>query len=754
MSISHAIQRVMSMITTFRGRKMDSRNINISQIVIDCFKGAVGIEYNKIAQKLECSQQTLLNWRTGSSKPNKGSKKIICERLPELLKNEEQRQACMFQIRESFSELDGRVKNALDACNSVSQMLEYLYISLEKEKERDKIGDLFNTEEGVKILKEIIQQKFKINKEKTPIFQIQKVELSKDGVKGWKLELNNSFILQFKQSNKTYAYNVLVNYSLNKKDYLTMGEYTEAKETMKSYGVKMILFFGNAEIPDNVVDFWMDYNIYMERISIQEIKKKKEGKDYIYNTQNTNFELEVLANQYADLVIERLKEYFYVVYKNILFSVPRILSTKQKDSRVFWDAKYATRHHINFEESRITFLINQGIISGNKVALAIGYLSFPCILRLSNRFEKIYLLDNSNTAIKVYEDYIIEYEPELKKKIEFVTFTSALSETITEKYQLYCSVDFILIGTGGGSFIRKIQRYYQMCNMWLQDKGVLYISFLNKEFLYEYVDRITAEENLEFVPDIERENAMVLVGNNTERYELYCKTCDSNELKDMAEKYFTVENMYSYPLACVMEGAHKSKLQNILKELDKEYSKLGIVVKNFSNSRGYYIDGVLKKHLEQYVKTVPLKMNDIQKVTLNDIDYGAIYLKTLLLAEKTPSRIDMRREDATMKIYVIVLSKNKRLPETTNQEICLGNQKLRLLEISEINKLGLEYKDISPFLEAQDNVELNFSYDRELKHNPNRYFYVGAGSNNQGYRIQGKKLIELLENYRYSASDI
>lgn len=106
------------------------------------------------------------------------------------------------------------------------------------------------------------------------------------------------------------------------------------------------------------------------------------------------------------------------------------------------------------------------------------------------------------------------------------------------------------------------------------------------------------------------------------------------------------------------------------------------------------------------------------------------------------------------KIYVIVLPTNKMLPETTNQEICIGAKKLRLLEISEINKLGIEYKNICPFLKSSAGINLNCSYDVELKQKENKYFYIGAGSNNQGYKIQGKKLLKLLEEYGYSGIEV
>lgn len=517
----------------------------------------------------------------------------------------------------------------------------------------------------------------------------------------------------------------------------------------------MLLLFGNSTIPDKEINFWIDLNIYTEKVDLREINEKGESRDYIYSTSNTDFEMEMLANKYADIVIERLRKYFSVAFKNILFDTQRPLTGKQKESYIFWDAKFATRHHINFQENRIKSLIEENLIRVNGTALAIGYLSFPCMLRLSNKYEQIYLLDNSNTIIRMYEQYLRENALELIKKVTFITFTSALFDFITEKLHLYHSLDFILLGTGSGSFIKKLRTYYKICNSWLKNEGVLYISFLNSKFLYEYVDKATAEENFEFIPELGGRTAIALTSNNTEKYNLFCETCDSNGLKDMAEKYFKVKKMYSYPLASVLEGPQKSRLQNVLKELDKEYSKNGFTIKTFSNCRGYYIDGVLKKNVGEYIdvkfpnqfKAKKIKFNDKQK-------YEECYLKTLLLAKKELPIIDSVKKNVKLEIYVVILSTKKMLPETTNKEICIGAKKMRLLDISEINTLGLEYKNLSPFLISKGDIVLNSNYDMELKHQKNKYFYIGDGSNDGGYEIQAKELLPLLDLYGYSEMSI
>ena len=62
------------------------------------------------------------------------------------------------------------------------------------------------------------------------------------------------------------------------------------------------------------------------------------------------------------------------------------------------------------------------------------------------------------------------------------------------------------------------------------------MSFLNSEFLYEYVDPATAEQNFEFIPVINEKRGTAFIGNNTEKYELYCEAYHCNDIRDSAEK--------------------------------------------------------------------------------------------------------------------------------------------------------------------------------------------------------------------------
>lgn len=727
---------------------MDTCQINVSEIWINILKNKFSLSYAKIAKKLGCAVQTLTDWRTGLRTPREASIDDICKLIPDILKKETDKQDFISYLKEEFSEHGSKVKVSMEQCDSIEQLLKYLYHSLQKDMGEDKLFELLNSSESNTLLRDIVIRKFKENERRTPFFQVEEVgeevkkELENKNI-NWKLDLEHCFILKFKESEKKYNYKVLINFNFNEREYKQTGHLVEARDAVKSYGVKTILLFSNAPITKEEMCFFIDSNIYVEQIDLSEIEKKELSKDYVYSTENEDIRMESLANKYSDIILGRLGKYYSVFYKNILFNSEKILTGKQKESYIFWEAKFAVRHHINFEENIINDFLNEGQIKRGGNALAIGYLSFPCVLRLVKYFEKIYLMDNSNISIKMYEQYISSIDANLLKRIEFITFTSAVSDAVTEKYRMYNAFDFILIGTGSGSFIKKIQVYYLLCNLWLKKGGTLYISFLNKDFLYEYINKASAEHNFEFVPWENEKRATAMFLNNSEKFELYCETYSCNEIKDVAEKYFKLARMYSYPLVSVLEGAYESKLQNILKEIDKTYSKEGFSSKTFSNSRGYYIDAVLQKCNEQKVMIDKPEGNGIEEIQWDERKHKHSYLKVLLL------------EDMSQSKYVILLPAQKKLQETSTGEVYLGGKRFQMLDIAEINALGIEHKNISPFLkECDEQIKLKKYYADELDNEEKSFYYVGSGEFDKNLKIEKKVLLKLLKEFGYKKIQI
>lgn len=731
---------------------------NISQIVMDILKNEYSISYAYFSKVIQCSEATTLSWRNGSRYPQSTNVTRICKKVPELLKKEKKENLFLDQLKKRFNSIGGIAQNTIQNCESLEKLLGYLYNDFESDLKKDKLYDLIHNPDSNSHLHKIFLEKLKTNIKRTPIFQIEELGVQTKAAflqkeNKWNLNLDHCIILKFKTKEKEHTYKVLIDFNYNREEYENTGDAKEARDATKFYGVDMILLFSNTTIPKDDLYYYMNCTIYIEELQLKELGMKECSKDYIYAIEDK--EKEILANQYSDLVLSRLNKYYSTIFKNILFTQKRNSTRKQQEKFIFWDAKFVMYHHINFQTARISELLQreENKYSGN--ALAIGFQSFPSILQLAKHFEHIYLLDNSSSSINFYESCLRTCNPQLVDKIHFLTFTSVLFEYMSNRFHLYHSIDFILLGTGEGSFIKKLPFYYLICNSWLKQGGNMYISFFNREFPYDFVDRMTLEENSEFIPLGNEKQATAIITNSTERYNLFCETYDCNEVKDLAEKYFKVEKLFSYPLGSILLSVHRNQLQNILKEYDKEYSKRGFFTKTFSNSRGYYIDAVLKKNTGKKVTVKQLSKEYTPKVLFNENSKNR-YLKTLLLTDVATSSKEILDPDKIVELYAVILPTGKRLPETDQKEVCLLPRRFRFLTIAEINFLGLEYKNICPFLCSNDeHIKLTFYYDSEIKTKKEKSYYVGDGiTHENGYKIESEILVKLLEEHGYHGTII
>lgn len=324
---------------------------------------------------------------------------------------------------------------------------------------------------------------------------------------------------------------------------------------------------------------------------------------------------------------------------------------------------------------------------------------------------------------------------------------------ISSKYNLYNSLDFVLIGTGSASFLPQIQSYLLICNAWMKDNAAIYISYFNSNFLYKYMDRITMEQNFDFIPIDNRKRALASTANGIEMSDIYCEVHDCNEINNLVERYFYNYKMYSYPLASVLEGTHKSQLQKILRELDKKYSRPGFNADDFNNCMGYYVDGLFKKCKGKIIRSNEPKSFKLEKILFtHESVCRDKKLKTILLSESNSDCISVEGKFIPSEIYVVLLPSIKKLPETDSKEIILGNKTFRLLSIYEINALGLEYRNISPFLTIEKgSIKLNLNYDVLIEEKNTDVYFVGNGSDDYCYSIKKDELLNLLEEYSYCA---
>ena len=182
-----------------------------------------------------------------------------------------------------------------------------------------------------------------------------------------------------------------------------------------------------------------------------------------------------------------------------------------------------------------------------------------------------------------------------------------------------------------------------------------------------------------------------------------------------------------------------------MKEYDKAYSGTGFCEKNFSNSKGYYLDILLQKYVGK--KIINEKLEESQKIKdidLHNLEENICMCKTLLIKE-----IVNEQNELVQNGLIIVMPSERKLPETENKEIILGNKKFQLLSIREINEIGLEYKNISPFNVSNLQCNVKRFYDHTLEGMKGKEMVVCNGSFDRGYKIKCNDLIKKLQQYQY-----
>lgn len=731
---------------------------NVTKEIFDVLKEDFSIKYSKIYEKVGVSEQTGINYRKGQTRPLEKSREIIYKGITEMLSSEQQ-ESFAEKLKNRFNNAGNLVKEHLRQKKNLNDILEYLYVDFEKDINEDSKFKLLNCSDNEELLRQIIFEKLQISEKTSLNFQVRKLE---DSDEIWNkrefaciMNPGHCLLLKVLKRGKSDTYNILVNFNYNSEEYKKVNTVLRLEDVKKSSTVNMILIFSNIHIPDEDLERCMEREIYIENIRNADVNRKR-GKDYIF-TKTDDKNLELAANQYSDMIIGKIKKYFSAVFKNILFENEKYSGNKQNPF-VYWEPKYATRHHINFQTKRLEEYMNAERNQASDMAVvAIGFWSFPSVLRLEKYFRHIYLLDNSNKCITCYSEYLKKNHPQIAQKTSFITFTSTIFKYITDKYNLYHSVDFVIMGTGAGSFVKDIQTYYKMINQWMKTGGKFYVSFLNKEFPYEYIDNNSLEENIGYIPGADQTSVLAAPLNSSEKYGIYCSLCSCNELKDVAKKYFRILRLYSYPLLPLLQNEHKKRLQNILKEYDKAYSNSGFTERTYSDGRGYYVDAMLEKVNGERIEirqAADVYENIKYKTVNGEVGSEEKYWKTLLVTE-VRTMGGKGKGSYFSDITVVILPNYKRLPETDSGQIVLGNKKFRLLDIYEINLLGIEYKNISPFIFSKDHaLQIKYCYDLQLEEASHEKICVGTGRYKEMCQLKKGELLEILKRNGYERVSI
>lgn len=196
-----------------------------------------------------------------------------------------------------------------------------------------------------------------------------------------------------------------------------------------------------------------------------------------------------------------------------------------------WEPRFVTKREIDFECKQIKKLLNldgSQSYSDSKVknepqcdmVIAVGFVSFPAALLLKDYFKRVVLLDNTGGSVEAYQKKFGN-----TGKVETLIFTSTIGNPVTNIRKLYHAADLVIVGGGCTSFFKNPKVYYEYVNTWLKEEGIAYFSYYNTDFIYDYVDRVTLDDNMDFRPVPETRIAKVNLIPRS-KYHIYCNLVD------------------------------------------------------------------------------------------------------------------------------------------------------------------------------------------------------------------------------------
>lgn len=745
-------------------------NLEVMQVLINSMYEA-GITYVQIANLAECAKNSVTNWKKSISSPALHYfQKIEKNIMPLLAANKEDLDVkIMANIRSKGKDVK-TVQFILERLSpeaGICRFLQYYVFNYQNDRKLDLLEELITNPEYLEYIRKVLLKKLQIKGKGYKFFDadfwafsrgsdIDTEPILKDG---------NWLMLRFADSESSYGYRTLlhIKYSYSKEELLQLSLFMRDNPDK----VNMMVLITADRVSQKELHYCIQDNIYVEKLKVKDVAEESASENFIYE-EGPDAEKLLPINRFCDTIWNRISKYFSVIYKNIIFSHldEKLKEGKRAERGILWEDHFANRHEINFECERIKEILSRENSSGNspcsrdKVAVSIGFVSFPVLLMLREHFQKIICLDNAM-------DCINEYKRKFGGRGDFSIFTSSIADYITNRCSLYHSVDLVVIGTGYASFLRYPSVYYQYINTWLKNDGIVYISYYNSEFIYDYIDWITLNQNMDFLPVADTKTAKVNI-NKAGKYYIYCETNNYKDAKSFVGRYFELQNIYSYPVASVLFEQGKHFLQNILKELDKEYARKGVSLDNmtFSNCRGCFLDIVAQKKtkplvcssgMEQhlihhaYARTCDNRYEQLKKEGLREDGHN--YVKVLICQDRNTS--GSMTLPGIKCYYAIALPYNKQIEETTDNEVVVFSKKLKLLNIQQLNELGFEIGNITPFFTFKnENVKWIKICDHSLLSSSYPYIFTGSGRCDASIKMSKREFQGYLEQYSYDYSQV
>lgn len=766
---------------------MDTEEINkqINLAILGFFnviKNKEIISNREYADYIQVTDDTIRNWNNGKKIRNDSLKKISKYYSIEYIGSKNIQDVFIEYIYSNQKlKLNNIQKIKVKSKLQIIDILNYL-VSEEFKKDFQKKQLIEINEKNIEFCKNILQKKILMDTSKNNFYDINPISkylkdsillsLNFYGDSIYKIRLFLNDDLSF---SKCFKLKVLANEVLSSnKVKVCANLFENSLDYDKRADAYIIYTFNNYPQKNKQLLISRKHPIYIKRITNEKLSQQITTLTYL-SSKMTVEEL-VNYNKFSDYVLRSIQSDFDMFLKNSL-SIDNVLyfNDYNKKNNLFEAYTQELDFEILLIKQEILNILNNLNEDQNIIKiLAINFQSFELIyksieqliekIKKDEKVIEIYVMDNSSILMNVLDKNEFSLFESNDISLSFYCVKSDFLDDITDEKELYNELDIVIIGMGSLSFFKNPQKYFVYINSWLKNNGKIFLSCYSTVGgkLNSYKNILI--RNFPFISGASK-NIGELFLNNSSYIRLYCKTYEKNEILQEVQKCFVIEStdnpflekIYFHPsFSFFIEPCVPKYTKEILRSLEKEYS----ISKNNRSNIGYFITLTAKKMVTDRNDTKVMKNGLIELNHSVAINRGWHFQK---LIEKEPKynsdtilvKTILLKSRSSEQLYCVLINSDSRLRETidTGYSNIIGcksfiSDEIRLLTSREINVLGFEIGNLSPFSFYTNNCK--FFYDNELFEGKSiNNFIFGSGIPNKSYLVNKMKFKELLKKYNY-----
>lgn len=431
----------------------------------------------------------------------------------------------------------------------------------------------------------------------------------------------------------------------------------------------------------------------------------------------------VLLNQVSQAILNKVEKYHDIVLKRYLYDNNNL------------SMKIANMNLLNFQFNLVTEMVKE---SSSTNILLLGEYTISSIEAYTKYFDNVYVFSNSEEYIRKIS-ILWDRKKEINKGFNACCYYLGIADSIVSKYNNY--FDIIVVGNGNGSFYSNLKKHLTYFNYMLTNNGKILFSVYNSEFDCNNLTNNILQSKLDYT--VIDDKAFYKLDGANKDFVLKCQNYNLKYIKKYLERFFKVNKVISYPFFSFITDSSSLDISDELSLFIE--NAIAYNAENIdSRVQGYFLNIIAEKEINN--------INESQFKNIPMLKHKPIFNKTVqknYLIEEMKKRDEEISEKNILKVVlfknnadhekkaILVTYYGKYLSESNNGSVILSNQEYNFLTIKEINQLGIDAVNISPFILAEDSsvkryydIKLNLyvKYYKNLRKEDQINVYFGNGT--------------------------